>query len=293
MMPDSMPDGYAALPLNEMYRRGRIWWRANDPNGQILGADKSVTVPDASNARKYGFQFLWNPESFGTQVAIQMDATPTAADRFLAVAGAFPATETISFTIRIDRTNDFAWGASKLKRPDQVSQIPALSPVPPSSAEYISPGNYVSRADVQDILRTGNPYSGGTFFGNPGINGNGTDYVVDKLTDLFNRGTIADIEYIYRAVNGNGPSGAASDAWVNSRGIATADIGFLMPTLLNIDIGPLSYQGYINNLTVTHTSFTENMIPIRSDVTMSINLLATAGISSNYAHSNSTTGTTQ
>jgi hypothetical protein len=97
------------------------------------------------------------------------------------------------------------------------------------------------------------------------------------------RGTIADIEYLYMAINGPGPGTqnalSVGNKWVNSRGIATADIGFLMPTLLNIDIGPLSYQGYVTNLQVNHISFTQEMIPIRSDLTISLNLLATVGLS--------------
>jgi hypothetical protein len=51
-----------------------------------------------------------------------------------------------------------------------------------------------------------------------------------------------------------------------------------MPTLLNIDIGPLSYLGYVTNMAVTHTMFTQDMIPIQSTVQVAFNLLATAGL---------------
>jgi hypothetical protein len=100
-----------------------------------------------------------------------------------------------------------------------------------------------------------------------------------KLIDLFQRGTIADIEYLFRAINGPGPSGAADNTeWMNGRGVKTADIGWLMPTLLHVDIGPLAYEGYVTALNVNHVAFTPNMTPIRSDVTVSINLLATASL---------------
>jgi hypothetical protein len=39
-------------------------------------------------------------------------------------------------------------------------------------------------------------------------------------------------------------------------------------------------MGYLTSLQVNHLSFTESMIPMRSDVTISLNLLATAGITS-------------
>jgi len=104
--------------------------------------------------------------------------------------------------------------------------------------------------------------------------------VEDKLVDLFQRGTLADIEYLYKAINGAGPGSTASggDYWKNTRGTITADIGFLMPTLLNIDVGPLSYVGYVTSMSVNHIMFTQDMIPIRSTVNISFNLLATAGL---------------
>jgi hypothetical protein len=82
------------------------------------------------------------------------------------------------------------------------------------------------------------------------------------------------------AINGPGPGGtsSANDHWKNGRGIITADIGFLMPTLLNIDVGPLSYIGYVTSMSVNHTMFTQDMIPIQSTVNISLNLLATAGL---------------
>jgi hypothetical protein len=268
--------GRMRTPVSDAYRRGRIWWKANDPTVKVFTSDKKGTVDKTSKVsqlsngedRRYGFQFLWNPETFGTSVAVQMDATPTAGDRFLSVAGAFPATETITFNIRIDRTNDFACAAGATGRPTQIAKV----------GSGVVADNWVTKDYARRFMTFYNKARGGFFFG--------TNYdeemFVNNIVDLLQRGTIADIEYLYKAINGPGPGsvnaqGVASK-WVNSRGIATSDIGFLMPTLLNIDIGPLSYQGYVTNLKVDHTSFTQEMIPIRSDLTISLNLLATVGL---------------
>lgn len=266
--------GQLRNPVSDAYRRGRIWWKANDPTVQVFSSDKRGAVDKTaklnlkdSEARRYGFQFLWNPETFSTAVAVQMEATPTSTDRFLAVAGAFPATETITFNIRIDRTNDFACAAGATGRPTQIAKV----------GSGVIADNWVTK----DYARAFKKYyaAAGSFFSGRDVN---EEVFVNNIVDLLQRGTIADIEYLYMAINGPGPGTqnalSVGNKWVNSRGIATADIGFLMPTLLNIDIGPLSYQGYVTNLQVNHLSFTQEMIPIRSDLTISLNLLATVGL---------------
>lgn len=247
----------------DKYRRGRLWWKAT-PNISVIDSNANTTaLGSGETTRKYGFQFLWNPETFGTQVAVQLEATPTVQDRFLGVSGAFPATETVSFTVRLDRTNDFACAATKLNRPSNVSRT-----------SYAA-GNVISEADVEKFKEFYRPSSA---FEHRNISMNA------KLVDLFQRGTVADLEYLYKAINGLGPGGSGNQVeWMNGRGIKTADIGWLMPTLLHVDVGPLSYDGYVTNLQVNHVAFTPTMIPIRTDVTISINVLATASLTVNQA----------
>ena len=267
--PKNMPAHSKNNHSSDRYRRGRIWWKATDTSLTVTDANGKNTTVDNSN-RKYGFQFLWNPETFGTQVSVQMDATPQSQDRFLGTVGAFPATETISFTIRLDRTNDFACANAKFNRPSNI-----INDVNGSGLN-----NFIGVKEVSEFI----PYYQhfGSFSAANSSLGGVPATMEKKLVDLFQRGTLADIEYLYKAINGPGPGNTASggDYWKNARGIITADIGFLMPTLLNIDIGPLSYMGYVTSLQVNHLAFTEGMIPTRSDVTISLNLLATAGITS-------------
>ena len=255
----------AKRPSTDKYRRGRIWWKANAPIATVDSNGKVTNLSAGDVNRKYGFQFMWNPETFGTQVSVQLEATPSVQDRFLGVSGAFPATETISFTLRLDRTNDFACASTTLRRLQNLMRTTGTSP------------NALLYSDVEELKQF---YITTDSFSNAdkGMELN------KKIVDLLQRGTIADIEYLYRAINGPGPGGAGtSQQWTNGRGIRTADIGWLMPTLQHIDIGPLAYDGYVTNLQVNHLAFTPSMVPIRSDVTISLNLLATSSLTTTQA----------
>jgi hypothetical protein len=228
-----------AIGSQHRYRRGRIYWYARTDSEYITSA--KYNDGSKSNDPRYGFQFLWNPSEIQTSVAMNMSITPSFADKFVDVAGAFPSGEYLSFTVRIDRTNDFACIKSIPKGTQGYDQL---------ATYYASPNFY-------------NPhYSFDKGFGAT---------VVDKVKALQQLGTLADLEYLYTAINGPG--------WVNqATGRKSSDIGFLTPTLLRIDLGPLSYIGYVNSLSVNHSSFSKGMIPMTTDVSIQFNLMATAGL---------------
>ncbi len=266
---------------SEAYRRGRLWWNSSANLDITVGSSDSssdaqkIAKQASDNERKYGFQFLWNPESFSTAVQVQMETTPDVKDMFLSLVAAFPATETITFNIVLDRTNDFACANAKFERPglntSNIYGVPAAQ-----VSQYRPDQSYDNKVTERGLLRNSvrefaEYYSGNTSFQTS------AEALEDKLIDLFERGTISDVEYLYRAING---PGTGDTVWTNRRGIQTADIGFLMPTLLNIDIGPLAYKGYVTSLGVQHMRFTPDMIPISTNVSISLNVLATAGLTS-------------
>jgi hypothetical protein len=228
----------ATRGYTQRYRRGRIYWYARVEN-EYLGSTKRNSGDDP----RYGFQFMWNPQSVQTSVAINMDITPTFADKFVDVVGAFPSGEMLAIELRLDRTNDFA------SFKDLDSTANSLSYLANSSAiqGYYNP----AWSFDQQFSAT----------------------LQSKLVDLMELGTIADLEYLYKAINGPG--------WTNvATGRKSSEIGFLRPALLRIDLGPSSYLGYITNLVVNHVAFNKAMIPIRTDVAIQFNLMATAGLSS-------------
>jgi hypothetical protein len=259
---------------SDTYRRGRLWWRQSADVAIQTGSTekdnqnrKVESVASGDHERRFGFQFMWNPDAIQTQVAVQMDAVPNVNDMFLSLVAAFPATQSIAFNIRLDRTNDFACAQARFERPGLSTPKPDTTSRPDAV--------YDSALFARQQLRQETVRDFGQYYLLAGAFQQSSTQLEEKLMDLFTRGTLADIEFLYKTINGDG---AGSMKWTNRRGIQTADIGYLMPTLLNIDIGPLSYQGYVNSLSVTHTSFTPDMVPIRSDLSISLQVLATSGL---------------
>jgi hypothetical protein len=243
-------------------RRGRIWyWNTSGDITQINESGNVVTARDTVSGtsvvggnelnledRKYAFQFLWNPETITSTVTRNMDITPSAADSLRVVTGVFPGQEAVSLNIVLDRTNDFAC----IK--------------------------HTSRAGGATNL---NVYE--TFYKNRYPKELPQDFSVE-LDKLMRLGTLYDLEYLFRAVNGSGfigPDGKPG-FYTNLLNRTTANIGYLQPTLLGIELGPtidsLSYVGWISNLSMTHTRFTETMIPLQTTVAISIECFSGSGI---------------
>jgi hypothetical protein len=86
-----------------------------------------------------------------------------------------------------------------------------------------------------------------------------------------------DIEFLYQTITGPNAN-YMSGGWKNSLGRVTSDIGFLSATLVKIEIGPLNYLGYINGIAVNHLQFTTDMKPIRSQIQIQANLMASVGL---------------
>ena len=256
--------------VDERYRRGRIWWYANTKNSYNSNVKGNPKNQIDGEERKYGFQFLWNPETFSTSVSLNTEVTPTPADRFVGVAGAFPSGETISFTIRIDRTNDFACLRNLLKK-DYASSLNLISP---ASLNVVGGGavNTTTLAGILEASKEGVALDQMAKYYSTGFSLTPDESMKEKIRDLLELGTLADVEYIYKAVNG--PN------WKSISGRKTSDIGYLSATLLRVDVGPSSYIGYINSLTVNHLAFSQDMTPFRTDVQISMNLMASAGIAS-------------
>jgi hypothetical protein len=221
-------------------RRGRIFYYSR-VNTSYAGDFQGGEDP------RYGFQFLWNPVSFQTSVSVNLDITPTSFDKFVGVVGAFPSGEALSVTIKLDRRNDFFALRSYRQAEGDAKKFNVTS-------------------QNLGVLKESYKY---------GLNSaqDNNETFIKKLNDLALRGTVSDVEYLYKAINGPG--------WFNdalSKEMAvSSDIGFLTPTLLRIDIGPISYLGYVSSMVVSHIGFTKGMIPIETDVSLSFNLMATAG----------------
>ena len=237
---------YRDTVVDHAQRRALMWFYggASTTSGAnlIIPADAiksqtpEVNTYSATAEDNYwGFQFLWNPQSVANVLTRNSNVVPSVLDAHAELNGLFTAMEALQFTITIDRVNDFACAKSLYQSTKDNSSL---------FAKYYVDG------------------------GNPG-------YLQDFSTqfkELMTMGTMADIEYIYRMINGSGQRGGR---WVNGLGRKTADLGFLSPTAIGLRFGPgpdsLSYVGWVERITVNHNMFTQDMIPIHSEVSVSFN----------------------
>jgi hypothetical protein len=238
-------------PNSHGSRRGKIFFGQGyvGPDVQVTGnaTDKTLQVKGGNAAKaRYGFQFMWNPETFSQNTSVSMNITPSETDATSGLTGFVAANSTIRFTLRLDRTNDFA----SFKANNFGFGVQNEKSFANIDADVSSLYSYYS--------------SGGPVF-------SGVDFAANinsKIRDLYLYGTAADLEYLYRSINGDG---------FNKLGQDTSEIGYLRPTLVRLDLGPQKYLGIISSVDVTHLAFTREMIPIRTDVSISIDLRAGTG----------------
>jgi hypothetical protein len=255
-------------------RRGRIWFFDVASNTQNMDASGNLASPSGTSLasgdsaplyttdRKWGFQFLWNPESISSQVSRNMTVTPSSADSLRVVSGAFPSQETFSVSIVLDRVNDFACAAGTGLIGGGADGQSINSGAFEAYRSYYNKGGTPPQADVAFP----------TFS--------------EKLNAVISQGTMGDLEYLFRAINGtltNSESGASSE-WSSLLGKKTANIGYLQPTLMAFQFGPtldnLAWVGWIDSLSLNHTMFSENMVPLRTEVSISVAAFTGSGVSS-------------
>lgn len=249
-------------------RRGRIWFYVpytapvvQKPHPKSLIKEDSNTHELFQSKDTYGFQFLWNPETYSQNTAINLGITPNSADPGLNLTGLVNGSSQISFTLRIDRSNDFAC-AKGMFLPYALTSIDNAR----NKDQKVQPGNSNAKPFVKFYSRGHAPYSAPT-----------ETEITTKIKELMRYGTEADLEYLYRVING--------DNW-KGIGRNTSNIGFLQPQFIRIDLGQNKFTGMITGINVNHLAFTRDMVPIRSDVSLTVNLLVNiTGVTNNTGSS--------
>ena len=261
---DVDPDivGYSNTASFHGLRRGRLWYWAGTNN---TGATPLTTAAGPSTPLNlvdtaYGFQFLWNPTTITTSVARNMNITPSSADALRVVSGVFPGQETVNLNIVIDRTNDFACIRAEAQNASLDVKTGATQGASPVTNNLAAFSRHYNSA-----------YPGASVDQSMG----------EQIAKLMSQGTMADLEYLFKAING---SGNGDLEWTTLLGKKTANVGYLAPTLLGIQLGPtidnLSYVGWASNISINHTAFTETMVPIRTEVSISIQCFSGSGLTS-------------
>jgi hypothetical protein len=241
-------------------RRGRIWYfqgyvgPTNIPdykNTGIVAVDANGNALTAATVNKYGFQFIWNPETFTQQTQVNMTVTPSNTDPTIGLTGFAAANSSLQFTLRLDRTNDFACAKSVVNIEDLV---PALSDAAHDRNENLKKTQLQNAASIVPFYNVGS------------FSTNTADVIESKIVNLLKYGTEFDLEYLYKTINGDG--------WRGIGGRDTSNIGYLMPALIRVDLGNQKFVGVVSSVSVNHLAFTRDMIPIRTDVNLTIDLRA-------------------
>ena len=213
-----------------------------------------------------GFQFLWNPEAITVEVQSSMEIVPDAGDRFRSVVGIYPSQEHVTFSLVLDRTNDFACGYNQFTgnvyNPNEKKNVPI--DIKSLAASFTQKGYYTG-----------------------GFNqGADTQLFETKLKNLFEYGTMHDIEYIFRMINAGTLVESGSPA--NPLGRKTYDVGYLYPAMVAVEFGPvttelrpLSYVGWLQSISVRHIAFNTNMVPLRSEISFNIWVFTGSGLTTN------------
>lgn len=241
-------------------RRGLIWWyqaQTYDTSvvSDTVNADDATiekTILESNNSpgnRKFGFMFPWNPTEVSFSTALASDIKDSATDDYLGYAGA-PGAQSMTLAITINRQDDFACLAGLAKQ--YGVQIPQLS------TDALATLHPYYNEDSRLYTESKVPLP--------------TDNFLNQVKELSLKGTLHDVEYLYRTINGKG--------WTKFGipeigGLGSADVGYLMFTLVNVALGPMVYSGVIRGINVVHAQFSTNMTPIISTVSLTIDIRST------------------
>lgn len=118
--------------------------------------------------------------------------------------------------------------------------------------DYIGPSGLVAKGRTSS---TQNPYP--------------QNVSTEDLVDIYNKGTMYDLEYLLKTLNG--PDGTF-ESMLNGN---TADRGWLRPTIVELHLGnKLRYRVRISEFAVNHIMFNPRMVPILSSVKLTCNRFA-------------------
>lgn len=219
------------------------------------------------------------------------NSLPTKASGTTATAGSTFANVT---TVDKSTAGNYAYGFQWLWNPESVGSTVSINPdVVPSpmdgtanlsglfgGMESVTISARINRITDMAMIRGGATNLNASYTGSyPGAVKTAPD-VSAKIAEIKAKGTMADLEYIYRMCNGYKDGNGVPNT--NALGIVTADTAFLSPTpvVLRVGKGPLVYVGWLNSIVVAHTMFTWDMIPIDTRVDFSLQTFATTSLKS-------------
>lgn len=210
----------------------------------IAIAQKNAPTNFKSDSTKYGFKFLYNPNTVQMNwgAVMAMDPVFEASGKDPIAPGTQNLTSsTIDFSLVLNRIQDFAY----------------------LNENGLKAGNtsFVNTSTLAGITAAStDPY--GSFALPSGVSNRN-----DELKKIYEKGTMYDLEFLFKTMHGNG-------AYVSYESLlqegVTSDPGWLPVRPIELHLGnKLRYRVRINSLSVSHTIFNARMVPILSTITIS------------------------
>ena len=233
------------------YSDARKAWSGQGGRGTIqmdkyflANYDTSVNAKDTVakfDPQMYGFKFLYNPTTvgmaWGSMASMSPDFEAAGQDKFNPIMAGL-ASSTIAFSLLINRIEDMnvltTTGFKGLE--NSLDQL---------TGETLA---------LTEMLKTLNM----------DVNVNGPyNSIIDPtdLGELYKRGTMYDLEYLFRTING------PNAVFLSSLNGTTADKGWIRPQVVELHLGDsMRYRGRITDLSVNHAVFDARMVPVLSTV---------------------------
>lgn len=234
-------------PIND-FTNARLAWKGVTPArgtiqmSKIFAANAWKGKPPkgtTKNETPYGFRFLYNPTdvsmAWGIVDAFSPEYAQSGANGMSGVAVGLMK-GTIAFTLLLNRISDMnVLDAKGLRATVDTSLIP----------EGLDPAQRNQFYD--NLYKQVNPYP--------------TTVSIEDQRNIWKRGTMYDIEYLFRAMGGY-----YADYKSGLNGI-TADRGWLQPIPMELHLGTgLRYLVRVSSLDLKHMLFNERMVPTLTTV---------------------------
>jgi hypothetical protein len=273
--------------INHMRLNSRVRWRDGI---MVLNGDQ--TVSKSHTTRRWGFRFHYNPSTWSQSSAIAQDIDLTTYSQTggnLLLPTAF---STVDLTIYLNRIVELSTDVDPADPEGVANRAHALA----GGDFNLGSGDGVPLASINPVGLDGSYFDWNGSTQLPLTSG-GYSTVEDKITEVLKKGTLADLEYLYRAVNGDPVD-------VTHTTGKTADIGMLAMTILDLYLGPnIRYTVRISSASIQHMMFSNRMIPTFTQVQLSMIRGITMASTSDYsptaystaqtkADSSTTTGST-
>jgi len=191
----------------------------------------------ALDPQMYGFKFLYNPKevamSWNQLMAMDPIYEASGQDAYTSVSAQLVAS-TVELTLLLNRIGDFAYINENGFNSGFGNDLD------PTYAKFL-------QDDLKQNNKITNPYP--------------HNVDVDDLKEIYKKGTMYDLEYLFKTING------PHATFISQLNGQTADRGWIRPTFVELHLGAgMRYRVRVIELSVTHSIFNSRMVPILSSV---------------------------